>query len=89
MLWEIEMSSLVDLEPPVLYSGERPSRETWLMLCLLPSTDEGDGLLGSVLVLTVGNCCAERICQSPGDLVVTPMVLSFPRGLWAATADVL
>ena len=65
-----------------------------LVVCLLPSTDEGDGLFGGgggggVLVHAGLDRCAVCVCQGPKDLVMAPAVSSFPpRGLWTSSEDV-
>lgn len=49
------------------------------MLCLLPSSDEGDGLCRGTVMLTDLNRCADCVCQKYKNLAMVPAVPPPPR----------
>ncbi len=82
-------SSQVHLKVPVSCVGEESTWGAWLLLCLLPSSDKEDSMLGGMLTLTALNRCDDWICQSPEDLIMAPAIPPIPQSLWTTTEDML
>lgn len=85
---ELKLPSQVNLKLPVTRNGDEPSWGAGLVVCLLPHSDEGDWLLQGDLGLAVLYCCPDGMLQDFKNLVMVPLVPSFPECPWAAAQNV-